>query len=100
MERKAAGDDATEGAENLCKEEQELGHGGRETEESELEKESPSASAFDDLLSGDALAAFSNKCSNLLPLLPVWLSHLQFLLGLSALAFGVAMWCVLYFFAF
>ena len=75
---------------------------GKEEEEEvegepEAEKESPS---FDDLLSGDALAAFLNKCSSvlLLPLLPspVPLSHLQFLLGLSALAVAV----VVYFFAF
>ena len=90
-------------AENLCKEEQELGRGGGREEGGESEKEPPpsaSSSAFDDLLSGgDALAAFSNKCSSLLPF-PVCLSHLQFLLGLSALAIGVAVWCVLYFFAF
>ena len=69
---------------------------GEEGVEPETEKESPS---FDDLLSGggDALAAFTNKCSNLLLLpSPVFLSHLQFLLGLSALAVGVAV----YFFAF
>ena len=98
---KAAGDDAaaaTEVAENLCKEKQERGARKEEEVEKEVEpeteKESPS---FDDLLSGDALAAFSNKCSSrlLLPS-PVPLSHLQFLLGLSALAVAVAV----YFFAF
>ena len=82
-------------AENLCKEKQE--RGARKEEEGvepETEKESPS---FDDLLSGDALAAFSNKCSSLLLLpSPVPLSHLQFLLGLSALAVAVAV----YFLAF
>ena len=80
----------------MCKEKQ--GRGARKEEgeegEPETEKESPS---FDDLLSGNALAAFSNKCSNLLLLpSPVPHSHLQFLLGLSALAVGVAV----YFFAF
>ena len=82
-------------AENLCKEKQERGARKEEEEgEPEAEKESPS---FDDLLSGDALAAFSNKCSSVL-LLPsrVPVSHLQFLLGLSALAVAVAV----YFFAF
>ena len=81
-------------AENLCKEKQERGARKEEEVEPETEKESPS---FDDLLSGDALAAFSNKCSSVL-LLPsrVPVSHLQFLLGLSALAVAVAV----YFFAF
>ena len=83
----------------MCKEKQERGARKEEEEveegEPETEKESPS---FDDLLSGDALAAFSNKCSSLLLLLPspVPLSHLQFLLGLSALVVAVAV----YFFAF
>ena len=84
----------------MCKEKQERGARKEEEKveegvEPETEKESPS---FDDLLSGDALAAFSNKCSSILLLLPspVPLSHLQFLLGLSALAVAVAV----YFLAF
>ena len=89
----------------MYKEEEEGRRGAREEEEEEgdPEKESPS---FDDLLSGGCSGgALSNKCSNLLlpptflPSSPVYLSHSQFLLAVSALALGVAVWCVFYFFA-